>query len=555
MRIGLLRRYEEIQRLHQIVDVLIKHGLGYLAKRIELHSLIPFRKRIFGPKQVEVEPLPVTARKILEELGPTFIKFGQILSSRPDLIPREYVVEFSKLLDRVPPFSYEEVEKQIENELGAPISELFDFFDKKPFASASIGQVHVACLKTGEKVVVKIQRPGIEDIIESDINVLYTLAKLVERHLPETRPYDPTGIVREFAKTIRKELDYTREARNAEKFQRNFKEIEYIRIPKVYREYTSRRVLTLEYLEGIKLGDIEELERRGYDRKRIAENLAKSFLKQVYVDGFFQGDPHPANILVLEDESLGFIDFGMIGRLDKDLMNKLADIFIAVVRKDIDKVVKGYLEIGIIDVSTDIQDFKLDAQELIEHYYGVPIKEIDTTALMKEIMDMAMEYRIRIPSNFSLFIKSLATVESVARQLDPEFNLSVVAEPFVKEMVKSRIHPKVIASEFLKSVSELGESAITIPKKVERVLEKVEKDQLVLEHRGFDRFISELNATGNRISLALIVSAIIVSSALIMQTGKGPLFLGLPFFSLLGFTIAGILGAILVITIVRSGRL
>jgi ubiquinone biosynthesis protein len=554
MRIGLLRRYEEIRRLRRIADVLIKHGFGYLVRRLGLSPHIPFRRRLLEPKPAE-EPLPVRARQILEELGPTYVKFGQILSTRPDLIPKEYIVEFSKLLDEVPPFSFREVKEQIESELGKPLEELFASFEEKPFASASIAQVHVARLHSGEKVVVKVQRPGIEDIIEADIAILSSLASLLERHLPETRPYDPSGIVREFAKTIRRELDFTREGRNADKFRRNFEDIDYIYIPKVYWDLTGKRVLTLEYIEGVKIGDVKALESRGYDKKKIAENLAKSFLKQVYVDGFFQGDPHPANILVKEGGVIAFIDFGMIGRLDKELMNKLAELFIAIVKFDLERISQKYLEIGIITPETNISEFKLDVGELIEQYYGVPLKEIDMPRLLNDILDVAMEHRVRIPSNFSLLIKGMVTIEAVARQLDPDFNLSEVAEPFVRELVKRRAHPKVIASEFLKEVSNLGEAFLSIPRRLNQALEKFERGQITVEYRGFERLISQLDTTGNRISLALIISAITISSALVIQVERGPQIFGLPFLSVFGFLLAGFLGSILVLVILRSGRL
>jgi ubiquinone biosynthesis protein len=555
MRLGLLKRYEHIRRLRKIADVLIKHGLGYLTKRLGLYPYVPFKRRIVEPKLVEELTLPERGRLVLEDLGPTYVKFGQVLSTRPDLVPKEYIEEFRKLLDEVPPFSYQEVERVIEEELGRGVDELFRSFDKKPYASASIGQVHVAKLITGEDVVVKIQRPSIEDVIEADIDILASLAGLVERHFPETRPYDPRGIVREFAKTIRRELDYTREGRNADKFRRNFEKVKYVYIPKVYWDYTGKRVLTLEYVHGVKVGDIEELEAREYDKRRIAKNMVKAFLKQVYIDGFFQGDPHPANILVMEDEVISFIDFGMIGRIDKELMDKLADIFVAVVRGDMEKIVDRFLDIGIIGEETDIRDFKMDAGEMIDQYYGIPLREISMATLLNEVLELAMEHRIRIPSNFALLVKGMVTIEAVAAELDPEFNFAEIAEPFVRKLVKKRLQPKALAAGLIEDISGFGEVMVSVPRRLDRVLEKAEKDKIMLEHRGFSRLISALDATSNRIAFALITSAIIVGSSLIMQTEKGPLLFGYPFLGLLGFAFASILGGVLLISIIRSGRL
>jgi len=287
----LKRRYKNINRLRQIVNILIKYGFDYFVKQLGLINLISKGEKILKlkPSKIAQLPLPIRVRLALEELGPTFVKLGQILSTRPDLIPPEYIKELQKLQDKVPPFAYEQVEQIIKRELGAEVLEIFESLEQKPFAAASLGQVHLAVLKDGEKVVVKIQRPDIEKIIETDLDILFHLARLTEKHIPASRLYDPVGIIEEFARAIRLELDYGSEGRNAEKFSKNFEEDETVYAPKVYWEFSSKRILTMELIKGIKVNNIKELDEAGYDRKKIAENGAKAFMKQILVDGFFYG--------------------------------------------------------------------------------------------------------------------------------------------------------------------------------------------------------------------------------------------------------------------------
>ena len=543
-----------VARLREIVSVVSKYGFDIVLKRAGLYSYIPFKRRLF-PEEIEGLTTPEKVRLILEELGATYIKLGQVLSTRPDLIPKEYIDELSKLQDEALPLSFDEVREVVEQELGKSLEEIFAHFESTPIASASLAQVHRAKLRSGESVVVKVQRPNIARTIEADIALLHQLASLVEARVREARRYNLVGIVNEFAKTIRRELDFMREGRNAERFARNFSSVEYIRIPRIYWEYTTRRVLCMEYIEGVKISRVEELRARGFDLTLIAERLAKAFMKQYFVDGFFQADPHPGNLLVLEGERIAMVDFGMVARIDSELKDKLADLAIAIVDRDVERVVEQLLRIGIVTPESDLAEFRSDIEDLILEYYDTRLSQVNVAALLNEMLEIALKHRVMMPPNFAFLIKSMVTIESVARALDPEFNFTLVAKPFVKEMIRQRLAPRRLAKDFLRELSTLVKSLGRIPAATEAVLRRAEEGRLTLQHRGFSELIYELELMSNRISFALITSAIVVGSALIMQTDKGPSFLGYPLFGILGFLFASVLGTVLLLSILRSGRL
>lgn len=539
-----------MRREAEIVNILVKHGFGHLTERLNLRILA--KKKISAGE--EKVPVYVRARLVLEDLGPTFIKFGQILSMRPDLIPFEFAEEFKKLLDEVQPFDYEKVEKQIKDEFGSSAEELFKEFNEEPTAAASIGQVHKARLKTNNLVVVKVQRPEIENTIETDIDILFNIARLVAKHIPESRLYDPIGIVEEFAKTIRKELDYTIEGRNAERFRRNFEKDNTVYIPGVYWDFTTRKVLTMEFVEGSKVSELGKsvgIE----DRKRVSESIARSYMKQILIDGFFHADPHPGNIFV-RNSQIVFMDFGIIGRVDDYMKEKLANLFTAIIQKDIDNIIDKLLDIGMVSDETDIAKFRADIADVMEEYHGTSLQQVEISAMLNDIMKTVIGHRIRMPPNFILLIKALVTMESICREADPEFNLTEVSKPFVEKLVKEKMHPRHLMDKFMKTVVEFNELIAKLPRRFDNILSKLQSGNLVidLEHKGLDRVMSEIDTSTNRLSSSLIISAIIVGSSIIMLTGKGPLLFGFPAFGVVGFIIAAILGMGLVISILRSGR-
>ena len=556
----LKRRYKNLNRFRQIVNILIKYGFDYFVKQLGLTNLISKGGKILKlkPSKIAQLPLPIKVRLALEELGPTFVKLGQILSTRPDLIPPDYIEELQKLQDKVPPFAYDQVEQIIKRELGADISKIFKSFEQKAFAAASLGQVHQAILEDGDKAVVKVQRPDIEKTIETDLDILFHIARLTEKHIPASRLYDPVGIVEEFAKAIRLELDYGTEGRNAERFKKNFEDDKRIYTPKIYWEFSSRRVLTMELIEGIKINNLKELDKIGYDRKKIAENGAKAFMKQILIDGFFHADPHPGNMLVMKDEIIGFIDFGMMGRLDEEIKEKCVDLLIAILERNPNKIINEILNLGITSQEEiDTRSLKIDVREMLDQYYDKSLKEIKLGELINQLVNIAIKYHIRIPAEFALLGKSLLTIEGIGLELDPDFNLAEIAKPYAKDVILERKSPQRLILKLLNDLAELYNLIILIPGQLSNTLKKMEEGVFKLEfqHRGLENLISALDRSTNRLSYSLILAAIIIGSSLIIQTDKGPHFMGFPVIGVLGFLISGVLGLGLVIMILRSGKM
>jgi ubiquinone biosynthesis protein len=557
----LKRGYKNINRLRQIINILIEYGFDYFVKQLGLIKLPTKSEKILKlkPSKIDQTPLPMRVRLTLEELGPTFVKLGQILSTRPDIIPLKYIKELEKLQDEVPPYSYDLVVQMVQKELGANVSELFQSFDEKPFAAASLGQAHKAILKEDKvKVVVKVQRPDMEKIIETDLDILFQLARLTERYIPESRLYDPVGVAEEFAKTIRMELDYGTEGRNAERFRKNFKEDKTVYVPKVYWGLSSKCILTMEYIEGIKINHLKELDKAGYNRKKLAENGAKAFMKQMLIDGFFHADPHPGNILVMENEIIGFMDFGMMGKIDKESREKYIDLLIAVLEYDSNKILAGMLELGFTSQETiDTRSLKMDIADILDQYYDKTLKEIKLGEFITHLVQISIKYHIKMPAELALLGKSLLTIEGIGLTLDPDFNLTEIAKPYVKNIVLERKSPQRLLLKLSNDLSEFYNLMFLIPKQLSKTLKKMEEGifKLELQHRGLENLINALDKATNRLSYSLILVAIIIGSSLIMQTEKGPQFMGFPVIGVIGFLISGILGLGLVIMILRSGKM
>jgi len=542
---------KELGRLKEIIKVLHRYGFGVVLRRLHLYYRLPFRR--VSPEAERLTP-PQRVRRILEELGPTFIKFGQVLSTRSDLLPKEYIDELKKLQDKAPSFPFEEVRGIVEEELGISVEDVFESIEPRPLASASLAQVHRARLRGGEEVVLKVQRPGIEKVIESDLSLLLYLARQAEKRISELSYYQPSSVVRQLAITIRKELDFLREGRNTERFANNFSEVDYVIIPQVYWDYSTERLLTLEYLEGIKIDHVEELEREGYDLKLIAERGAEAFMWQVFVHGLFQADPHPGNVLVMEENRLGLIDFGQVGRVRSSLKENLIDLAIAIVKKDPEKVADVLLEVGAVTPETPIMLFRNEVEDLISEYYGLRLSQVSVASMVHELFDISLRYHIRMPPDFAFLIKSIMTSESIGRQLYEDFNLSKTMEPFVKELIKERTSPRNLVSRAIDKGEEVGEAIVNMPLRFQEMADVVTRG-VVLRHSGLEDIIEELDAMANRLSFAMVTAAIIIGSSLVMTIARGPMFLDLPVFGLLGFIFASVLGTILLVKIIKSGKL
>lgn len=554
------QKIQNIDRLRQIIQVLVKYGFGYIIDRLKIDQNI-IRKNLnrFGPiRKLELfdMPVPVRARKVLEELGPTFIKLGQVLSTRPDVIPLEFCKEFEKLQDKVPSFEYKKVEEVILNELKNPVDKIFNNFSCKPEAAASLSQVHFAELKTGEKVVVKVQRPDIKKVITTDLKILDGLAKSIEKHIEESKVFNPVGTVNEFKETILKEINFNAEATHIVRFQLNFKYNSTVYVPKVFHNLSTGRVLTIERIKGTKITDIEGLEKSGLDRKEIAVNGANAILKQIFVDGYFHADPHPGNIFVTEGNKIVFLDYAMVGRIDEATKDQLANILTAIIERDVSEISDTFIAMGLID-EVDIRRLNSGFADLIDSYYGIPLKELKIGPLLVDIIKLVSQHRIKIPPDLFLLAKTILTIESVGRRLCPEFNMTVQAKPFVEDLLKSRYSPKKIAKEIREFAKDLYRFKSTFPKDLNIILSKIKKGTLGIdfEHHGLENLILHMDKVSNRIAFSVVIAALVIGSSLIMQTDKGPLFLGFPVLGIIGFLVASILGLGLAIAILRSGRL
>ena len=555
------RNIRSLKRYRQVLGILIKYGFGHVVDQLNIDYYIELGKRIvtLGTASRELERLTQAARirLALEELGPTFIKLGQLLSTRPDIVPADVLEELKKLQDRIPPVAPDKIMAQIHRELGYPAEELFAHIEDVPLATASIAQVHRARLKTGEDVVCKIRRPGVETIIETDLDIMMGLAYLVEKHLPGGDLYDPVSLVKEFRRTIYRELDFSREGRTTDRFAANFADDQTVHIPKVYWDYTGQTVLTLEYIAGIKISHLEELEDAGLDLKIIARNGADNFLRQVFVHGLFHADPHPGNLHIRPDNVICIFDFGMVGRLDEDLKLHLTELLLCVLRRDVDRLVMQLLYSGDLHDESNLKNLKRDLTEFIDDYYDILLQDLKIGKLLIDFIDILTEYKIKFPSSLMMLSRALFAMEGLGKQLDPDFNMVEQLKPFAEQIIATRYSPTNMAKDAAKTLQSYQALGKSLPKDIKEFINRINRNKfkIDLEHRGFERLINDIDKSTNRISFSLIISALIVGSSLIMQTDKGPMLFGFPILGLLGYSVAGFLGLGLAIAILRSGRM
>ncbi|MEI6530638.1 MAG: AarF/UbiB family protein [bacterium] len=554
---GLFRR---IGRLSQILDVLMKYGFGYLVDRTDLDRTA-LGRRIFHPRSRKHNlwdmPTKVRLRKMLEELGPTFIKFGQILSTRPDLVPIDICKELSKLQDDVPPFPFAEVKIIIEGEFAKPLGEMFRHLSEKPRAAASLSQAHNGLLKTGEKVVVKVRRPHIERIIEQDLDILLQLARLAERHLEELRPYNPVMIVGEFSDSIRRELDFTIEANNTNRMHQLFEGDETVHIPYVFPQASGKRVLTLERIEGCKITDLPYLEKAGLDPKELAVRGGNAFLKQIFEHGFFHADPHPGNLFAMEGNVVGFIDFGMVGRLREQTKAQIAEILLALTMRDIPRLIEACLSLGAADEHTDMVKLELDLAEFVDRYYVSTLQEFKLAAALRDLVEIVARDHLRMPQEFTLLAKTLVTIEGVGEALDPHFDMVGLTKPYAQRLVEQKFSPQALFRDLRASLENLYHFVVSFPKDISQILNQLKRGTLRLEihNREQEKMVHAVNRTGYRLSLSLIVTGLLIASALMLQIGNGPTLFGYSALGVVGLMLAAILGLWLVVSIIRTSRL
>lgn len=559
--VGLISRtYRHMNRYRQILTVLLKYGAGELLDRFNVGHILKGGLRIFSwgqKKQVEKLTRSERTRMAVEELGPTFVKLAQILSTRPDLIPVEYAQELSKLQDQVPSFPFQQAREIVEGELKASLEMKFSRFGEIPLAAASIGQVHRARLQSGEEVAVKVQRPGIRKMVEVDLEILYYLATLIEKNVEELGIQKPTKIVEEFSRILEKEIDYRLEAANMERFARQFQENKAIYVPKVYRDLSSDRILTMEYMDGLKVSEIPAGGSNGLDRKIIASRGADLILEQVFRHGFFHADPHPGNIFILPGNVICFLDFGMMGSVDRQARIDLAEILYGYAQQDESKLAQALLKIVEWDVEPNRRALEKDLAELMGLYLYQPLKKLRLDRISKELIELITRHKLRLPPDTFLMIKALAMIEGVGLMLDPDFEMSEKIAPFIKRLRVERMHPQHVLRGFLDSAGDLVQMAKEIPGEMADILKQIKQGKVKIgfEHRGLENFTFHVDRSSNRIAISLIISSLIIGSSMILQTQIGPLLFGVPTLGVLGFSFAGVFGIALIISILRSGRL
>lgn len=560
-KIGVLgRTYRHLKRYQQVLGVLFKYGFGDLLDTLKVEQYLEVGRQWISRKDhVQIDKLTRAERTrlALQELGPTFIKLGQILSTRPDLVPLSYVQELSKLQDHVSPFSYNEVREIVKSETGRYPEDLFRHFETSPLAAASIGQVHRAQLMENDQVVVKVQRPGIRKIIEVDLEIMFHLAGLMERHLEEAKLFRPARILDEFANSLEKEIDYTLEASNIENFARQFMDDETVYIPRIYRELSTQRVLTMEYVEGIKASDVEGLQQAGYDLHEIARRGANSMMKQIFVHGYFHADPHPGNLFVLPGNVICFLDFGMMGRIRREEREDFAELLVELIQKDERKITEVLLKLTDYEHEPDKSQLERDLSEFVDQYLFRPLKETNIAKMFQRLQEILARHQLRLKPDLFLMMKAVSTVETLGRTLDADFMLMTYAEPLVRSIHLSRFTPKRIVQDVVDSGSELVALLRMVPGEIRSILKQAKEGgvRVEIEHRGLDPLLFTHDRTMNRLAFAIVLAALIIGSSLIVLSGVPPQWRDIPVIGLVGFIVAGLMAFWLLISILRRGKM
>ena len=558
---NIARTSRKAQRLTEVALVLAKHGLSYFVHRLNLHRYLPRGKGLVSrpvrePAKLDEETIVRRLGLVMEELGPTFVKLGQVLSTRPDILPDSIIQEFRRFQDQVAPFGGEEARQVVERELGASLSELFDSFSNEPIASGSLAQVHRAKLKNGEDVVMKVKRPGIERKVLADIELLADLVRYAERHVEEIRVYRPTLIVEEFERSMRRELEFITEASFTSKFHEAFIDFEGVRTPMVYWDLTTSNVLTLQWLEGFNIGDRNRLKQHAIDRSKLTERLASAFMHMYFELGLFHADPHPGNLLVQEDGTLAIVDFGNSGHLTAELRSQVANVLIALTRHDMELVVQQCTDLGMFPAAGNRERLKSDMVDLLDRYYGMPLKRLDTGSVFADVTRVARDNGALLPREFVLLARSFVMVTSTAKELDPKFDLAGAMEPYARKLFFEKLSPRGALKSIGLGAYNLGRLVHKLPRQVADIIRKMDAGtwQILFKHEGLENLLGEMDRVSNRISVSIILGAIIIGSSLILHAKLGPTLFELPIFGLVGFLIAGLLGLWLVWDVLRSGR-
>jgi ubiquinone biosynthesis protein len=556
---ALVAKRSNIARLNEIAGVLIRHGLGDLVRRLGLSNALERAGHTLHWEHVADLahlPPPVQVRMAMEELGPTFVKLGQILAGRTDLFDAEWITEFEKLHSHVPAVPLDELRAQLREDLGAEPEAVFARFDIEPLAAASIAQVHRAQLRDGSEVIVKIRRPGIRDIIEADLRLLERLATLAEAELPALAPYRPRQLVREFARSLQRELNLATECRSAERVAANMAALPFVVIPRVHWEHTCERINVQDFVDGIPGHELDRLTQQGLDRQLLARRGAQAVLKMIVEDGFFHADPHPGNVFYLSDNRIAFIDFGMVGHLSMRRRSELLRLLLGLVQRNTQSVVDvllGWISDG---HSVPVDQLESEVDAFVNQYHGTPLAELSLGQMLVDVTSILREHRLALPGDLALLIKAFITLEGLGRGLDPAFNMAAEALPLLRQVVRARYRPKVLAQRAWSSARRLLEVAEQLPEDLSRLLRNARHGRINvgIEIHSLKRVGDQLDRAANRLSLALIIAALIIGSSIVMTVGGGPTLLGLPALGLLGFIGAIVGGLWLARSIWRSNH-
>lgn len=549
----------DLGRLQEIAAVFIRHGLGDLVRRLGWADRLARAGHVLrmdhAADLARLDP-PVQLRMALEDLGPTFVKLGQILAGRADLFGPAWIAELEKLHSQAPTVPIEVVRAQLAEDLGAPPEEVFARFDAEPLAAASIAQVHGAQLHDGTEVIVKVRRPGIRPVIEADLRLLERLAQLAEDEWPDLRPYQPAGLVRQLGRSLRRELDLQSECHNAERIAAHFARREHIVIPTVYWDWTGERVNVQQRIDGIPGHELARVDAAGLDRMLLAQRGAQAVLKMIIEDGFFHADPHPGNVFYLPGNRLAFIDFGMMGRLSDARRDQLLSLMLGLVQRDPQAVVEVLMEWTEDAGHTDMEALQQDVVAFVDQYRGTALAKLSLGGMMNDVTTILREYRLALPADLALLVKTFITLEGLGRSLAPDFHMATEAEPLLEAAVRARYSPRVLAERGWTSAVHGLRLLGRLPREVARMLRQTKRTgvQVHVEVRHLERVVDQLDRAVSRLTVAMVVAALIVGSSIVMTVRGGPMLFGLPAFGLLGFLIAGIGGIWLAWSVLRSGR-
>lgn len=548
----------DLGRMQDIASVLIRYGFGDVVQRIGMAGALERAGKVLHWKEAEelarLKP-PARARRVMEELGPTFVKLGQVLATRVDLFGPDWLEEFGKLQDHAPPVDWSKLEPQLIEDLGGNPDELFAELDREPLAAASLAQVHRAVLHDGTQVVLKIRRPGIRPVIEADLRLLKRLAEIIESEAPDFRHYRPLLLVRQFSQSLRRELDFAAECRNAERIRQDLEADSGIVVPGVHWAWSGERLNVQDFIDGIPGRDMKAVERAGLDRHEIAVRGVRAILKMILEHGFFHADPHPGNVLYLPDNRIGLLDFGMVGRLSNDRRHEVAELLMGLVSRDADLVARILLEWS-DDEQVDEDRLSDDVVEFIDHYHGVPLNQLDVSALIGEITGVLRHHHLVLPPDLVLMLKAFITLEGMGRSLDPEFDMAGEAAPVIEDVLRRHYSVTNITRRVHRGLGHTLKILGTLPSDLSRLLKMARKGRIEVHVDVTDlkEVGNRLDRAASRLTLGVVTAALIIGSAIVLNVQGEREAFGLPLFGLLGFIGAALGGIWLLFSIWRSGR-